>query len=428
MGFGWSRDRWEEYLFDRVGQPLANAVVYQAKGKTIAKVWSEQRERFKRIAQKNAGVADAEVVKSTIDTVTEGSRIVIICDITVKSAITLLKRVILLHYGIMYNEVPDGEAAIVIGSTDTVVDYSHIYVHYVKGTYAAKDFAKIINGRFNRVKIDHLRGARYAFYLKQESEDVRLGGNIFEYGHIDWCEKALYIPAPPSGQSAVWAEGTQMLGGGIFVSDYGVHVENGAHAGGMYITGTIDNVAKSGSYDYVNEMSDTELGSLLNMKYIRPANSVFHQKDVVMIPSEGFVEALKVRAYLPDLSRAVVLDGNEGAIEMWRDNGIPYIDMKNDQSEDYRVRIIKTTDDGLRFLVNSGTVALTLEADGHVNATNYGIKTKYFVDDYGGNFANFTPPSGEEGLIIIAIDTNSTNPGKRLYVYANGAWHYVDLS
>ena len=67
MSFGWSRDRWEEYLFDRVGQPLANAVVYQAKGKTIAKVWSEQRERFKRIAQKNAGVADMEIIQAAIN-------------------------------------------------------------------------------------------------------------------------------------------------------------------------------------------------------------------------------------------------------------------------------------------------------------------------------------------------------------------------
>jgi len=57
-----------------------------------------------------------------------------------------------------------------------------------------------------------------------------------------------------------------------------------------------------------------------------------------------------------------------------------------------------------------------------------GVITRVDVGDYGGNFANYTPPSGEEGMIIIAIDTNSTNPGKRLYVYANGAWHYVDLT
>jgi len=74
MSHGWSRDRWEEYLFDRIGLPLANAVVYQAKGKTIAKVWSEQRERFRRVAQKKAGVDDASVIQSALDA---GGRIVI---------------------------------------------------------------------------------------------------------------------------------------------------------------------------------------------------------------------------------------------------------------------------------------------------------------------------------------------------------------
>ena len=49
------------------------------------------------------------------------------------------------------------------------------------------------------------------------------------------------------------------------------------------------------------------------------------------------------------------------------------------------------------------------------------------VDDYGGNFANYTPPTGAEGMMVVAIDTNSTTPGKRLYIYANGEWTYVTL-
>jgi len=68
-----------------------------------------------------------------------------------------------------------------------------------------------------------------------------------------------------------------------------------------------------------------------------------------------------------------------------------------------------------------------LKTDDYFQAS-LGIITKVDVDDYGGNFANYTPPTGKEGLIVIAIDTNATNPGKRLYVYANGEWHYVDLS
>lgn len=57
-----------------------------------------------------------------------------------------------------------------------------------------------------------------------------------------------------------------------------------------------------------------------------------------------------------------------------------------------------------------------------------GLITKVDVGDYGGNFANYTPPTGREGLMIVAIDTNATNPGKRLYVYANGQWNYVDFT
>jgi len=61
-------------------------------------------------------------------------------------------------------------------------------------------------------------------------------------------------------------------------------------------------------------------------------------------------------------------------------------------------------------------------------ASGGALGIEYYVDDYGGNFANFTPPEGFEGRIIVAIDTNSTNPGQRLYVYANGKWNYVDLT
>ena len=56
------------------------------------------------------------------------------------------------------------------------------------------------------------------------------------------------------------------------------------------------------------------------------------------------------------------------------------------------------------------------------------LLTKVYVSDYGGGFANFTPPAGKEGMIIVAVDTNSTTPGTRLYVYANGSWKYIDLT
>jgi len=62
------------------------------------------------------------------------------------------------------------------------------------------------------------------------------------------------------------------------------------------------------------------------------------------------------------------------------------------------------------------------------DATTTGIITRVDINDYGGNFTNYTPPDGAEGKIIVVIDTNSNNPAKRLYVYANGQWNYCNLT
>lgn len=53
----------------------------------------------------------------------------------------------------------------------------------------------------------------------------------------------------------------------------------------------------------------------------------------------------------------------------------------------------------------------------------------YESSDYGGAFATYTPPSVDSDFDIRVVeDTNATTPGKRLYVYAGGTWHYVDLT
>ena len=67
----------------------------------------------------------------------------------------------------------------------------------------------------------------------------------------------------------------------------------------------------------------------------------------------------------------------------------------------------------------------------HVSGKGYfteGVRVREDVDDYGGNFTNYTPPTGASALIILAADTNATNPGQRLYAYVNGSWRYVDLT
>lgn len=53
----------------------------------------------------------------------------------------------------------------------------------------------------------------------------------------------------------------------------------------------------------------------------------------------------------------------------------------------------------------------------------------YEAGDYGGGFANYTPPEVKDVDFDIRVveDTNATTPGKRLYIYAGGKWSYVDL-
>ena len=52
----------------------------------------------------------------------------------------------------------------------------------------------------------------------------------------------------------------------------------------------------------------------------------------------------------------------------------------------------------------------------------------YDSGDYGATF-NYTPPQPKADFDIrVVVNTNATTPGKRLYIYAGGAWHYVSLT
>ena len=98
---------------------------------------------------------------------------------------------------------------------------------------------------------------------------------------------------------------------------------------------------------------------------------------------------------------------------------------------------------GLGTINTSGAVITRIFIPGNVDIADILIKNAHlkadvansgaigiepYVADYGGGFANFVPPTGFEGRIIVAIDTNATTPGKRIYVYANAAWNYVNLT
>ncbi|RLG60606.1 hypothetical protein DRN84_04395, partial [Candidatus Geothermarchaeota archaeon] len=70
-----------------------------------------------------------------------------------------------------------------------------------------------------------------------------------------------------------------------------------------------------------------------------------------------------------------------------------------------------------------------LYGDGKLEALGF-VNGEIYRDDYGGSFANFTPPIPKApGHFFFAEDTNSTSPKKRLYVCLDGStWSYVDLT
>jgi len=92
---------------------------------------------------------------------------------------------------------------------------------------------------------------------------------------------------------------------------------------------------------------------------------------------------------------------------------------------DTDVLVIDPTNDRVGFKVSSPEEVVHASGKGYFTE---GVRVRQDVDDYGGNFTNYTPPTGANGLIILAEDTNATNPGQRLYAYINGNWRYVDLT
>jgi len=129
MAVGFSRDRWEEYLYDKLGNPLASAIVYQAKGKTIARVWDENQERWKRIAQKKAGVDDASVIQSALDSLTSGrtwkERVVLKGDFVIAQQLTLSSYLVLHVFGKM--KLADGADVHMLSIPS---DAKHIEIKY----------------------------------------------------------------------------------------------------------------------------------------------------------------------------------------------------------------------------------------------------------------------------------------------------------
>jgi len=131
--------------------------------------------------------------------------------------------------------------------------------------------------------------------------------------------------------------------------------------------------------------------------------------------------------------RGVMINGSEGAIELWRgDDGVPYIDFKTDYDTDYDARIQKTNTHALDFKVGgSGSIvtAMRMTASGTIDAyysfyvgklsdvsgqfriyrpnatVNSLVGTEIYLHD---SLSNWTPYAGIYGRVVDSTDGSET--------------------
>jgi hypothetical protein len=125
--------------------------------------------------------------------------------------------------------------------------------------------------------------------------------NIIHFSTIYGCKKGFYIPPPPSRAKRANVEGTQLHGGLILgCEEDGIYISRGALAGGMFVTGGIDNGLEA--REYVNNVrypTDDSLGNLLALKFMfdGPAKEgngdpVYqaHPHDILLNPHLGEIK------------------------------------------------------------------------------------------------------------------------------------------
>jgi len=422
MAVGFSRDMWYNYIADRSHPPVASAIVEKPEyDPDHVYAWkpANNYKGWKRIDKGEAGVDDAEVIQSAINDTDEYGLVVVICNVTLTSTLVIDKKVNVDFYGKI---TADGITAIKLGNQDTTkLTFIRIKLNELDGISKATGTygIEVENAAACKVYFGKIRRFDKGIYFDPKTSGDA-GENRFFGGNITECNVGIGFSTSSQRMQG------NIIECGIFACSKGLEYEAGGNSYNCMFRGVIH---CEGGQDIVDNVG---LQIFIPYYLQKPVEdySTIHHKSTLVGTVDLFQAYSRARINSQDGANGIELDADNGYIELWSDVVNPAIEFKDNRDADYNARI-EEINKQLKFIVGGKATpktALLLEADGHVNASNYGIKTKYFVDDYGGNFANFTPPAGEDGLIIIAIDTNSTNPGKRLYVYANGEWHYVDLT
>lgn len=289
-----------------------------------------------------------------------------------------------------------------IGSDNFQSDYSKIYIFKGSGTGINNNdiLIDIYKGTYNNIKIHHATNFNTVVRISSHGS---CGENII-YPTLWYINMiGLHIEGGTSWEESNWCEGTQLLGGFIAKSFYGIKIERNVKYSGMLITTAIDNKEVEGSYDYYNDGNEAptyQISNLLLFRFIRYSRCVFKNIDCIFDPNTGIFTNGRIKCTANITSE--VNKNNFGYLygDMLQLTGNnPLVNFNNGSEEDYIFRI------------------------GYVNNQGFvGLKNKsafYFDDDIINVIASKlkTTASINSGEILANGSIISTYNNIRSYIY-----------
>lgn len=272
------------------------------------------------------------------------------------STIIIPSNTILNIYGTI---ISNNNTVFQIGSEESQSDYSKIYIFEAIGTGINNNdvLIDIYKGTYNNITIHH--ATKFNTVVKISSHGS-CGENIIHPTLWYTNRIGLHIEGGASWDESEWCEGTQLLGGFIAKSFYGVKIEKNVKYSGMLITTAIDNREVDGSYDYYNAGAEApayQISNLLLFRFIRYSNCLFKNIDCVFDPNTGIFTNGRIKCTANITSE--VTKNNFGYlygdfVQLTGTN--PLVNFNDGSEEDYKFRVGYITNQGFIGLKNKSAI------------------------------------------------------------------------
>lgn len=274
----------------------------------------------------------------------------------IESTVVIPSNSILSIYGKI---ISNNNTVFQIGSEESQSDYSKIYIFEAIGTGINNNsvLIDIYNGTYNNISIHHATNFNTVVKISSHGS---CGENIIH--PTLWYNNriGLHIEGGTSWNNSEWCEGTQLLGGFIAKSFYGIKIEKNVKYSGMLITTAIDNAEVDGSYDYYNDGNEAptyQISNLLLFRFIRYSHCVFKNIDCIFDPNTGIFTNGRIKCTSNITSE--VNENNSGYLygNNLQLSGINSRVNFNDGSEpDYNFRVGYINDQGFVGLKDKSTI------------------------------------------------------------------------